>query len=283
MSLEEANKIAKQLMQQQNNSPVDDFQGLSPFQMHYLIHEPLHPDSILKIKELSEEQLESIPMFCQIRFLAQIIADSNGLKLTQSGFLPMKVVEAVYNQGYIKEYFVEQGIQKRMREDEIASIYIARILLEVMGMTKIRSGKLSLTKKAEKLLANGQLFLNTLLQNYLKKFNWGFMDGYEDDRIGQMAGAFSIYLVHKFGNQKRMDTFYAEKYIQAFPMLLDSPIPVHQEPVDYVGHIYIYRAIQQFLVYFGLIEYQRGKRYDDDSFVVKTPVFDELVSFDTNK
>lgn len=283
MSLEEANKIAKQFMQKQNSSPVDDFQGLSPFQMHYLIHDPLHPDSILKIQELSEDQLESIPMFCQVRFLAQLIADSKGLKLTQSGFLPMKAVEAVYNQGYIKEYFVEQGIQKRMREDEIASIYIARILLEVMGITKIRSGKLSLTKQAEKLLEDDQLLLNTLLQHYLTKFNWGFMDGYEDDRVGQMAGAFTIYLVHKFGDKKRIDTFYAEKYIQAFPMFLDSPIPLHQEPVDYVGHIYIHRAIQQFMVYFGLIEYQRGERYDDDSFVVKTALFDEFISFDTKK
>ena len=280
MSFEEANKIAKQLMQNQNNSSLDDFQGLSPFQMHHLIHDPLHPDSTLKIKELSEEQLEKIPMFCQVRFLAQLIADSKGLKLTKSGFLPMKVVKEVYDQGYIKEYFVEQGIQKRMREDEIASIYIARILLEVMGITKIRNGKLSLTKKAEKLLNDGQLLLHTLLQDYLKKFNWGFMDGYEDDRIGQMAGAFSIYLVHKFGDKKRIDTFYAEKYIQAFPMLLDSTIPVYQEPVDYVGHIYIYRAIQQFMVYFGLIEYQRGKRYDDDSFVIKTALFDELISFE---
>ncbi len=280
MSFEEANKIAKQFMQKQNNDPVDDFQGLSPFQMHHLIHDPLHPDSILNIKELSVEQLERIPMFCQVRFLAQLIADSKGLKLTKSGFLPMKVVEAIYNQGYIREHFVEQGIQKRMREDEIPSVFIARILLQVMGMTKIRSGKLSLTKKAEKLLADGQLLLNTLLQDYLKEFNWGFMDGYEDDRVGQMAGAFSIYLVHKFGDKKRIDTFYAEKYIQAFPMLLDSPIPVYQEPVDYIGHIYIYRAIQQFMVYFGLIEYQRGKRYDDDSFVTKTALFDEFISFE---
>ena len=280
MSLEEANKMTKQFMQQQNNNPVDDFQGLSPFQMHFLIHDPLHPDSILKIKDLSEQQMESIPMFCQVRFLAQIIAESKGVKLTQSGFLPMKVVEAVYNQGYIKEYFIEKGIQKRMREDEIASIYIARILLEVMGMTKIRSGKLSLTKQGEKLLANDQLFLNTLLQHYLTKFNWGFMDGYEDDRVGQMAGAFSIYLVHKFGDQKRKDTFYAEKYIQAFPTLLDSPMPTYQEPTDYVGHIYIYRAIQQFMVYFGLIEYQRGERYDEDSFVTKSRLFDEFVGFD---
>lgn len=67
-------------------------------------------------------------------------------------------------------------------------------------------------------------------------------------------------------------------------MFMESYNPnSYRDPENYIEHIYTHRALKRFMVYFGLVDYQLGKRYDHDSFVVKTEFFDQFISIDTKK
>jgi len=87
-----------------------------------------------------------------------------------------------------------------------------------------------------------------------------------------------LILLSKYGQTKRLDSFYAEKYFKAYPKLLDSLEPTYGTLENYASRCYSIRIFDRFLDYFGLIrieEYKKG--FDSIKNITKTELFDKLI------
>jgi hypothetical protein len=277
-------RAMNKMMQEQNARGIPDFEGYSPNEMHFLLHEPFGKESPVRLKTMKPEAYASVPMLNQVRYLAGQIRDQGEVKLTKIGNLPVKLVKELYSQGYLKDELVEEGITKLSKESDSITINLARILLQLCGMTKIRSNKLSLTKKGETMLADNAGLLNMIFQTMCLKFKWAYYDGYVDERIGQLGFGFTLVLLSKYGASKRNVAFYAKKYVTAYPFLLDGLEDVpYNSPEGYLTNCYSIRTFDRFLELFGLVTLEREKRWNADTFVTKTALYDAMIRVDLKK
>lgn len=279
MDLKDIQRHIDQAMNEQNNRPIPEFEGYSPFEMHKILHFTFAIDSPLKLQKLSDTDYKNIPILNQIKYLTDLIDKNGDIKLTNKGFLPTKIVSDLYNQGFLKDEHIDNGISKLYKETDSITINITRILIELAGLTKKRNGKLSLTKSAQKLLGDNEALLRQILLTFTNKFNWAYYDGYGENQIGQFGYGFSLILLSKYGQTKRLDSFYAEKYFKAYPKLLDSLEPTYGTLENYASRCYSIRIFDRFLDYFGLIRIEEdNKRLDSIKNITKTELFDRLIN-----
>jgi hypothetical protein len=278
MDLKSLKALLNKTAFEENNRAVPEFEGLSPNNMLDVLHDPFGEDCPIQFKELNVVDYNDIPMFCLSKYMANIIRNSGELKLTEKGFLPVKIVAELYAQGFIKEYFIESGLSKLYKEADSITISLSKILLELSGIIKKRNGKLSLTKLGEKVLANDRMFFELIFKGFITKYNWAYFDRYGDFTIGRTAAAFSLILLSKYGNEKRVDSFYALKYLDAFPSLIYNLDPESSSPMDSFIRCYSKRTFERFLVYFQMvnIEEEGTNYFDKKNFISKTEMFDKL-------
>jgi hypothetical protein len=276
-SLEELQGHLDQFMNEQNNRLVHEFEGYSPFEMHHILHDTFGENSPIKLRKMTGDDYKLIPILNQIKYLTEIISRTSEVKLTKLGFLPTKVVKELYEQGFMKEYFIEKGFAKLYKEMDSTSVHVARVLLEISGLAKKRNNKLSLTNKGEKILGDDSQLCQLILKTYCEKFNWAHLDYYGENNIGQLGYGFSLILLHKYGNVKRTDKFYNEKYFNAFPMLLEGiSYPTYTTKEEYAGHCYSLRTFDRFLSFFGGVVIEQERGMDAEKFIVKGDVFDRM-------
>lgn len=278
MDLKDIQRNIDQVMNEQNNRPIADFEGYSPFEMHKILHFTFSIDSPLKLQKLSDTDYTKIPILNQIKYLTDLIDKNGEIKLTKQGFLPTKIVSELYSQGFLKDEYIEKGISKLYKETDSMTINLSRILLELAGFIKKRNGKLSLTKSSEKILGNNEELLRQIFLTITNKFNWAFYDGYGENQIGQLGYGFSLILLSKYGRERRLDSFYAERYFKAYPRLLDSIEPNYGTLERYSTNCYSVRTFDRFLNYFGLINIEEERKgLDSIKYISKTDIYDRLI------
>jgi len=267
------NKYIIEAVEKKNQTAIDDFEGYSPNQMQYILYKTFDKKSTITINKVSDSVYNESPLFAQIKYLLNVIKDSGELLLTKKGFLPVKVVASIYNQNFIKDPNVEDGIVKLYKEVDVNAINITRILLELSPFVKKRNNKLSLTKKGNDAFFNTELLFNTFFEIFTQQFNWAYHDRYEDQEIGQMGFGFTLILLNKYGNQFNPVEFYATKYLNAFHK---QDYLEHNMLVDDLVDLYALRSFSRSLNYFGLIEVQ--KEFRRVKAVKKTKLFDKLIT-----
>ncbi len=278
MDLKDIQRHIDQRMNEQNNRPIPEFEGYSPFEMHQILNFTFGPDCPVKLQRLADSDYKKIPLLNQIKYLTDLIDKNGEIKLTNKGFLPTKVVSDLYRKGFLKDELIEKGITKLYKESDSMTVNLTRILIELAKLSKKRNGKLSLTKSSKKILDDNFELLRLILLTFAKKFNWAYYDGYGENQIGQLGYGFSLILLSKYGQEKRLDSFYAEKYFKAYPQLLDSIEPTYGTVESYSTKCYSLRTFDRFLDYFGLIKINdQGKRLDSIKYITKTDLFDRLI------
>ena len=208
------NQYIQLLTKRHNNTPRDEFNGLSPEEMNNIMYFPFSSRCVVKLNKLDKEQYERIPLVRQTIFLLKTLSEKE-LKLTQCGWLPLKVVADTYHLGQ-PEWIVEEYGAKRYYEYEVGSVWMARIILELFGWIKTRKGMLSLTAKGKKALSNIDMAANKILLVSLTRVGIHTFDGYEEDRIGNLGMAYSVWLLNKYGSEWHSGEFYKEHYQKAF-------------------------------------------------------------------
>ncbi len=276
---EKINEFLETLQNEQNNRSIPEFEGYSPTEMLFVVYDPFGDNSPLQLLELSNADYSQIPIFNQIRYLLQLINESEELKLTAKSFLPPKIVADIYNQKFIKEELIESGVSKLYRESASKSINLTRILLELSGLVKKRNKKLSLTPKGKEALNKHYKLLRSIVITFGTKFNWAYYDGCGQNDIGQLGFGFSLILLNKYGSEKRPESFYGKKYLKAFPSLLEQikPSRYYTTKEEEFYQCYSLRTFKRFLSYFGLIEIDAGDKWDAEKFIKKTVLFDKLI------
>lgn len=279
MDIKDIQRHIDQVMNEQNNRSIQEFEGYSPFEMHHILHLTFETNSPISFQKLTDSDYATIPIHNQIKYYLDLIKKTGEIKLTAKGFLPTKIVKDIYAQGYLEESLFTSGTFQLYKESDSMTVNLTRHLGELSGLTKKRNGKLSLTKKGEKITSDNFELFNLIFKTITTRFNWSYYDGYGDNQIGQLGFGFSLILLHIYGETKRQDTFYAEKYFNAFPDLVDSlPLSDFATPTERANSCYSLRTFDRFLDYFGLVRIETvGEKWKPKKYITKTDVFDKLI------
>ena len=121
-----------------------------------------------------------------------------------------------------------------------------------------------------------------LFTAYVDQFNWSYRDGYPELRFIQTAFIFTLYLLTRYGNNRRPHTFYEDSFLRAFPMLLDE-LPRHQifTREEELRQCYTWRTLVHFVGFFGLatVEPDSDKRLHHEYRVKSLPLLRDTVQF----
>jgi hypothetical protein len=85
-----------------NNTPLDDFLGLSPTEIHHLLYDTFGDKSPVQFRDnIDDETLDQIPLFRIAEEFLKIIYRDNQIKLTPLGALPKKVMVELYDKRFL--------------------------------------------------------------------------------------------------------------------------------------------------------------------------------------
>jgi len=255
-SLEEAQAFVAEHSQKQNRRPLDDFSGLSPEQVHWMLTRPLDAPRLVCFPEVLDQQ-PSAPVLRAFTLLAEAIGEQ-GLKPTARGNLPRNFCREA-----ARTYWGEQKYRRYTRygginsEVEFSDLHVARLVAQLAGLIRKHKGRFILGRDCRRLLAEDGLaaIYPRLFMSYVEKFNWGYRDGYEELRFVQSAFLFSLYLLTRYGDIWRPHVFYEDKFLRAFPSTLDEVPPRPPlNPEDEVRCCYTWRTLVHFAHFMGLAE-----------------------------
>ncbi|MGC8654507.1 MAG: hypothetical protein ACP5US_11015 [Candidatus Kryptoniota bacterium] len=254
-------KYLNSLVREYNAAPLEDFSGLSPEQMHHLIYYPLNSKSspIYLRENLSGETLDGVPFFRLVEEFVKITGREGFIKLTPKGALPRKILHELYGFGFIKEEIIDKGYTKLMRESDSAVLTTLPIVAKLGGLITKKFGRFTLTNRGRKFVEGNhrEEMFRLILEMFTDRFNWEYNDRYPAPAVGQFGWAYSIFLLLKFGDSERAIEFYANKYLTAYPMLLDQPEEsIFSSVREDCIHSYALRCFERFLKWFGFVEFK---------------------------
>lgn len=99
--------------------------------------------------------------------------------------------------------------------------------------------------------------------NY-KRFNLGYHDGYPQEIGVQGTFGFTLYLLLRYGKERRELNFYTKKSILAFPFELEKCEGRWSSPENQYENCLGIRIFERFLNYYGIINYERPKHYKSE-------------------
>jgi hypothetical protein len=255
-SLEEAQAILGRVMERFNNTPREEFEGLSPEQMLSFLYHPFDSPELAEFASCL-----SAPPSAPIMTLFQLLVDGigdKGIKPTATGKLPRKFVQeaalAYWGEEGYKEHYPFGDMRTELDFDDL---HIARIAAEVAGLIRRYKGKFILGRECRAILKRHGMagIYPRLLQAYAEEFNWDYRHlGPELDMI-QETFLFSLYLISRYGRKWRANTFYENAFLRAFPRVLGQVGPVaYGEAEEEARRAYSRQCLEDFCRFFGLIE-----------------------------
>ncbi len=257
-SMEELQELLNSFNLQKNIAPIDDFHGLSSEQMHRFLHMPFDSPQLVSFPGILQAEPEGKAAFILSMLLEGIGED--GMKLTAKGNLGQKFCQEASKRFY--DHYPDSIVSRLTvrTETNFEALHTIRITAQLGGLVRKYKGKLLLTKKCRKAMdSNGMKALYPLLLHaYIRKFNWGYRDRYDELNFIQQSYLVSLYLLHKYGNSRRPAAFYSDSFLQAFPMILQEIEPkLYEPPEDTLRNCYILRTLQRFAGFFGLADVEQ--------------------------
>ena len=282
-SLDEANEVLSAHFNNINRTVNEDFSGLSPEQMSELLYHPFDSPDCLRFVWSFEKEYEA-PILILFSLLVEAIGE-DGLKPTAKGNLPQRFCREAAHRYWGEELHKERTrFGKINKEDDFFDLHRTKIVAEMAGLIKKYRGKFILSRECQRILKlQGIMGVYPLLfKSYIQNYNWAYGDGYEEFPFVQQSFAYTLFLLQRFIAQWQPQNFLEEKFIQAFPMLLEEfPPNDYFTSEQQLGSCYALRSIHRFADFFGLIELEEvdKDKYLSTYRVRKLPLLDKVVSF----
>jgi hypothetical protein len=276
-SVEDLNKIAGQVMARHNQSPVKDFEGLSPHQMFLLQHKPFEQGCPVQFKTVRDTTVLLQTQIIRVSaVIFRALQGDKGIKLTPKGSLPRKLVKEIFDLDLYANSKSAFFPSKAHNETDFVPAAYTRALMKIAGLIQTRNNFLVITKKGTQ--QEPGLLFQSMFTALCLNFHSGYLDGFGSDNIGNVGSLYILYLLKRYGHERREASFYASLYFRAFPTLLNEidPTPYRDQTFG-AHHCYIYRTFEKGLFLFGLadLEYE-GKGLDQKLFVKASRVFQEV-------
>jgi SEC-C motif len=276
-TIEEANVIAKRISATHNARPRQEFLGLSSAQMAGILYKPFDSPELVTF---NENWLPSHALALQIFNKLTDAIGEEGVKATGKGNLPIQLCRDI-----LADTRTDLLRSPRIRtETEFNELHVLRIIGEMSSLIKQSKTKFIRTLSWQKLtqVNNQSGLFNCLFKAYVTQFNWAYCDAYPEIEIIQTGWMFSLYCLSLFGHQWRSCSFYADKFLHAFPMVLDgfdeTPYASVKKQFNWCYNL---RTLERFALFWGLIEIRKCQTDDprDFEFEVRAPKLCEWLQF----
>ncbi len=275
LSINEVRNIASGLMDEQKNSGLDDFLGLTSDQMHSILYSHLlSPEDILSLNnsaDLDPQSLSQIPVIKQTLHLMNKLGESEkGVKATKTGNLPRVIVQSFY-QEFRND--IEQFIGKPLNQNDLKELDLLMFALKETGLIKIRTGWISMTKKGMRLIDGKKYFdlYSKLFFFYGDSLDW-LSTTYYDGGFGiiQKALSFNLYILKERGENFISQKEIVDLFHKAFPQTGEVSYP------------FVSLFLENFCLYFGLVERDGFRDFQDkrkDYNYRQSSLFSELLKW----
>ncbi len=257
--------------------PIEEYDGLGANIIKMMLNSIFEPDSMVRLRaNITEEVREQVPIFKSIKDYMRILEREQEISLTKVGNLPPKYVKEIYENNEIKEYLIEEAGYKLRNERDSKGVELARVVAELCKYTKIRKNKLSLTKAGNDALNDEARMFEKVVQVFTTGYNWGYLDGSEQDINLAEIVSYNYYLVGKYGKTKENYPFYLDKLLEAFPMALETVVVrmEYETKKGILGRINFLRTFQRYMEYLGLVACD--EKWGDEK-IKKTKLFDKII------
>jgi len=256
LSIEEINVAIQHKMHDRNNRPHPGFCGLSPTQMANWLYAPF--DELQWVTVSTPKDLSSSPvMRYLILILDEAMHNEGSIKATSKGNLPAKLVKQASD--LLPELAVsELGTPISINdyagnnEDKFNALHYTRVLAELAGIIYRRNGHYHVKKTAQKLYQTQgiQAFFKPMLEAVITKYNWGYLDSFEQDAD---LRTFWLFMLWRLLSHAGVDQLIDE-VITAFPdLLLEFSQDDYFSPEKNLGVLIQSRFIERFLQFWGFV------------------------------
>ncbi len=243
-----------QYTSERNHRPREDFVGLSSAQMYQMLYFEYESPDLVVLPEVIDIEPEA-----PILFLFSLLADAigeKGLKATAKGNLPRNFCRDADLAYWSQQTDMARPHDFPVRlERDCPALHAMRIVAELAGLVRKYRGRFILSRKCRRMLACGGMHAvyPKLLEAYVCKFNWAYRDGFPDMPMIQTAWLFVLYLLARFGDTERPNTFYEDAFMRAFPVALEEvPEAPWRDEEDSLRRCFTIRALERFAGFFGL-------------------------------
>ena len=284
MSIDELNVVAQHTMQQQNQQGLDDFCGLTPQKMSEWLYAPF--DEIPEIVINESIDLSTSPVMRYLELMIQEALSNDGsFKATAKGNLPTKLVKTasvLRNELMVEKSSTHISLSEfaGSNEDKFNALHYTRILAELAGIFYQRKGRFHLKKDAQKRYQKNGInaFFAPMLEAAVKKYNWGYLDGWSDQSDLQIFWMFLLWRVRVHSDFQRL----IAEFTRAFPDFIaqldqqDNSLPQQLEAIVQS------RFIRRFLTFWGFaikeVHFLTPEPNTEDPIEI-LPLFDQVFRF----
>jgi hypothetical protein len=206
-TLEELNAALQERASTINLRPQRDLGGLSPEQMQRLLSADWETrgGAIRLHAALTLEELAPSHTLHNTRVFLRYLEEHGAIKATAADNLPRAAVAALVERmrwpaGYVDEL---HAINKVLNEQDVFSLHVLRVTLELAGLIKRRKASFSLTRRGAQLLADeraGELFA-LLFRTTFRRFNLAYLDAIAPVPEFQSTLPFSLFRLAQVAEQ----------------------------------------------------------------------------------
>jgi len=261
-SLEEVNAFLGRFMERKASVPQMDFLGISSGQVHRMLHAPLDSlgDMVQFNHDLEPTAFQEIPVVKNTLLFLSWLKEEGPLKATAKGNLPLDFARALYDAFNYPSPSVHPPIRS---ERDAVYVNSLRHILKLCGWLKKVNNRFTLTAKGVKVIEQGfsESHFFTLMNVFVRRFNWGFQDRYPVFWIIQGGAVFSLYLLHRKARQFVPAEELGDYFIRAFPAVLNEVREMaYLTPTQHVRNCFSLRFLSRFCGYFGFADIRREEK-----------------------
>ncbi len=245
-----------------NDASREDFEGLSPAQVHEILQARKTKRLTLlnHNASLSPEDAETAPLVAVIGWLLRYHADhGGGTRLTDRANYPRALCRA-YLARFDSSY--QEGVSVP-NEQSLAMLCRAHDLVVACGWTHESYRRSELTTEGVQMLREGKAVdvFRQVFEARLMDLDWTdylaeeFAGAIPHLEFVQESAAFSLYLLHRHPEGTVLQLF--DRFARAFPEFL-KPARDDQEVIDWLCGVYLHLFLFEFCKPLGLVKISEG-------------------------
>jgi len=222
-----------------------------------------------------------VPLLRGVNLLLQSI-DTKGLKLTQKGFLPTKIVKSIVEVAMTEADKRYLSLQTRFYEEENLSANMARVVATALKLIKVQKGKLLLTKKADEFLKLTPQEQYIVLLNIMLGINIGYFDRHQEALCVHNSSVIMLQLLRDKEKSFRSVEVYTALLLDSYPMIEDDIEALElydygeKDQLDIFMSIAEIRLFERLFLPLGLVEMQVAK-YPQENKFAKSELLETLL------
>ncbi len=267
LTLDELNAVVQSKVDTHNQQGHPDFCGLSPDEISNWLYAPMGEFKGVTIRTPGDISASPVMRYLEV-ILDEAMDNGGGFKATAKGNLPAKIAKKA--SAILPELAV--GKLKRpiaindyagANEDNFLALHYTRVVAEIAGIIKLRSGRYHVNKATQvRYQKEGlRVFFKPMLEAAVTQYNWAYLDSF--DYQGELR-AFWVYMLWRLKSHGDVEQL-ANEVMTAFPdILLDFNANDYLPAEQMLRTLIESRFVDRFLQFWGFVVFERKYAARDD-------------------